>query len=348
MRDRFLRRFTDASWSPTRDELHAYLDALLAPGASHGGKESAAFLAVLATRPLCAETIVDFVDYVQRRSPVRALPGVSGAVNIVGTGGGRPTFNISTAAALVAAAAGATVVKSGSRAYTSESGSIDVLCALRIPLPGDPGELAAMVRDTGIGFASEAHGSPVLRRLAASIHPLPWRDVAGFVNTIGPLLSPYAAAGQVIGVARGAHFAAIALAARRLGARRTLLVHCSLGLDELCSFAPNRAEWIDVDSGPELASGPAGAGELGDLAGGDPARNAEIVTDILHGRLRGAARDTVVLNAGAALVVAGAAVTIADGASRAGDAIDSGAARACLARVAAWRAAAPRAEASGS
>src|ERR1041385_7163689 len=109
MRNGFLRQLTDASWTPGRDELHAYLDALLAPGSPNGGKEVAAFLAALSTRPLCVATVVDFVDYVRRRSPARVLPGVHGAVNIVGTGGGRPTFNISTAAALVAAASGATV-----------------------------------------------------------------------------------------------------------------------------------------------------------------------------------------------------------------------------------------------
>jgi len=347
MRNGFLRRFTDASWAPGRDELHAYLDALLASG-SPGGKEAAAFLAALSTRPLSVATVVDFVDYVQRRSPPRALPGVRGAVNIVGTGGGRSTFNISTAAALVAAAAGATVVKSGSRAYTSESGSIDVLRALNIPLPGHSDELAMMVRETGIGFASEAHGSPLLRRLAASIHPLPWRDVAGFVNTIGPLLSPYAVTGQVIGVARSEHFEVMSAAAHRLGARRTWLVHCSLGLDELCSFAPNRAEWIDADAAPHRGGWPSGAGELRELEGGDAARNAEIVTGILHGRLRGAARDTVVLNAAALLIVAGTAATIPGGMSQAADAIDSGAARARLERITRWYPHPPSADAGAS
>jgi len=197
----FLRRFTSGRWEPTEHEMHGFLDSLLAATGEIRSKSTIAFLVALAARPLTHATMVNFVSYVRRVSPRTAFAGVSSAVNIVGTGGGPSTFNISTAAAFVASAAGATVVKSGSRAYNSASGSMDVLRALGVTLPTDAVEAARMLARTGLSFVSESHSSPVLRRLVMSVLPLSFRDVGGFINTVGPFLCPYEVSGQVFGVA---------------------------------------------------------------------------------------------------------------------------------------------------
>jgi anthranilate phosphoribosyltransferase len=343
MSDGFLRRFLGGHWEPSEGELHAYLDSLLSQRPLTGSHEVVAFLAALSARPLVAPTVTNFVSYVRKSGPRRVIAGAERAVNIVGTGGGRTTFNISTAAAIVASAAGALVLKSGSRARAGASGSMDVLRELGILMPSNAGELAAMIGELGIGFVPEGHSPSVLQRLVLKVHPLPWRDVGLFVNTIGPLLCPYETAGQVIGVARRDQFDAFAGAIPTLERQPTLLVRSEAGLDELCSISGNRAAW--VHRGLELVDVPMerlgfATGDLRDLAGGDAVCNAAIVRSILSGKTAGPARDTVALNAGATLLVAGVVSTIAEGVARAVEAIDDGAAMATLERAACWRAAA--------
>lgn len=340
MTSAFLRKFLASRWEPTEEEFHQYLDYLLArPLSPTIGKETVALLAALSARPLSAPCVTHFVSYVRGRCPPSPLAGARQAVNIVGTGGGVATFNISTAAALVARAAGATVLKSGARAFSSESGSLDVLHELGIGTPRDASDLELMIRELGISFVSEAHSAPVLRRFVANVQPLSWRDIGGFVNTVGPLLAPYDCAAQLIGVARHDQFDTLAEAVRALGTRPTLLVHSYVGMDELCSFADNRAAWTHEESislSVPLEKLRFGRGELHDLAGGSPAQSAARVRGILSGLVHGAARDTVVLNAGALLLVAKIASSIEDGVERARLSLEDGSAARVLERVQRW------------
>ena len=336
----FLRTFLASRWEPTEEELHEYLEHLLSrPSSPALGKETVAFLAALSARPLSAPCVTHFVSYVRGRCPPKVLAGAERAVNIVGTGGGAATFNISTAAAFVARGAGAQVLKSGSRAFSSESGALNVLHELGVATPREVGELALMLHDLGISFVSEAHIAPVLRRFVASVQPLPWRDIGGFVNTVGPLLNPFECAAQLIGVARHDQFDSFAEAVRALSTRPTLLVHSYIGMDELCSFADNRAAWVHQAPAPlaiPLESLGFAKGGLQDLVGGSPAQSAARVKCVLSGALRGAAHDTVVLNAGTLLLVAGIATSVEDGVQRATQSIVDGSALRVLERAQRW------------
>jgi anthranilate phosphoribosyltransferase len=207
-------------------------------------------------------------------------------------------------------------------------------------MPRDGTELEQMLLATGLGFVPESHAAPVLRRIAASVYPLALRDVGGFVNTIGPLLCPYRVSGQVIGVSRRDDFDVLAEAILALDLRRTLLVRSTSGMDELCSVTTNRAEWIDGHRlSIDIATEDLGfvRGTWQDLAGADAAHNAEALRGIIGGTRVGPSRDTVVLNAGAALLVAGVASSIADGVRRAARAIESGQALSKLNLITAWR-----------
>jgi anthranilate phosphoribosyltransferase len=336
----FLRKFLASRWEPSGEEFHEYLEYLLSrPLSPTIGKETVALLAALSARPLSAPCVTHFVSYVRSRCPPMPLAGARQAVNIVGTGGGVATFNISTAAALVARAAGAVVLKSGSRAFSSESGALNVLHELGIATPREASGLELMIQELGISFVSEAHSAPVLRRLVANVQPLSWRDIGGFVNTVGPLLLPYDCAGQLVGVARHDQFDTLAEAVRALATRPTLLVHSYVGMDELCSFADNRAAWVHeqpVSLTVPLEKLRFGRGELHDLAGGPPAQSAARIRGVLSGRVHGAARETVALNAGVLLLVAEIASSIEDGVERARSSIEDGSAARILERVQRW------------
>jgi len=336
MSNAFLRQLISGASAPGAVEFHGFLDRIAQGGAV--GQEVAVFLAGLSAKPLSATSACNFVSYVHRVSPPGLLPGSEGAVNIVGTGGGISTFNISTAAAFVASAAGARVLKSGSTAYSSKCGSLEVLRALKVPVPAKAAMLADMVGELGIAFIPASHYAPLLRRMAALILPLAWRDVAGFINTIGPLLCPYQVAAQVIGVSRLEYLNVFTDAITRLALPKTLLVHADSGMDEFSSIATNHCRLIDGCvqrlSLPEQFGFAPGAAV--DLAGGDVTENVAILRAVLAGRHKGAARDTVVLNSAALLFVAGVASSFELGIQRSADAIDDGRALAQLELVAAW------------
>jgi anthranilate phosphoribosyltransferase len=333
----FLRQLISGTSAPGEAEFHGFLDRVMQGEAAK--LEVVAFLAGLSAKPLSAANVFNFASYVRRMSPPKLLPGSEDTVNIVGTGGGMTTFNISTAAAFVASAAGAKVLKSGSTAYSSQCGSLDVLRALEVPVPEDEAMLAAMVRELGIGFISASHYPVLLRRLAAMSLPLAFRDIAGFVNTVGPLLCPYQVSAQMIGVSRFEFLDVFADAVMRLMRTKTLLVRAGIGMDELCSFGANHCRLIDgsVRSFMLSAEGLGFAGgSPAQLAGGDVANNAAILREVLAGSRQGAARDTVVLNSAALLFIAGVTPDIKTGIRRAADAIDGGRALGQLERVIDW------------
>jgi anthranilate phosphoribosyltransferase len=255
--------------------------------------------------------------------PVR--PQRDDLVDTAGTGGdGARTFNVSTAAALVAAAAGAGVAKHGNRAVSSASGSADVLEALGFDLALPPTRIARSIDELGFGFLFAPTHHPAMRHAAAVRRELAARTV---FNVLGPLTNPAGARAQVVGVYAPELVSTIADVLARLGARRAFVVHGAGGIDELSPAGPNlvcevrdggvRGREIDpVDLGvprcrPE------------ELAGGSPQDNALTIRDVLAGA-PGAKREAVLLNAAGAVAAAGHAHDLAEGYALAREAVDSG------------------------
>ena len=256
-------------------------------------------------------------------------------LDTAGTGGGRPSFNVSTTAALIAAGAGCRVAKHGNRSATSRSGSADVLEALGARIDLEVDEVADCIEHTGFGFMfAPAHHAatrwvvPVRKELA----------VRTIFNFLGPLTNPAGAARQLIGVSDPAYLEVMAGALARLGARRALVVSSQDGMDELSTSAPSHV--VEVDGGGieryVLAPEDVGLDRASPTAitGGDPAHNARVARAIVEGE-RGPARDLAVLNAGAAIYVAGRVDSIEAGVRAAEGALDGGGAQDALERFAA-------------
>ena len=248
-------------------------------------------------------------------------------VDTCGTGGdGRGTFNVSTVAAIVAAAAGASVAKHGNRAVSSACGSADVLKELGVHIDLDAPRMSEVLRRAGISFLFAPKLHPAMSAVAGVRREL---GVRTMFNVLGPLTNPAFAKRQVLGVYAEHLVDLLGDVLLALGAVHAMVVHSRDGLDEISVSAPTRV--------CEIADGEARRYELAprdfdidlssidDLAGGDAAENARIARRILDGE-RGAKADIVAANAGAALYVAGAAATLRDGVALAREAIASGAA----------------------
>ncbi len=253
------------------------------------------------------------------------------AIDTCGTGGdGLHTFNISTTAAFVAAGAGVPVAKHGNRAASSRSGSFDVLQALGVEPDLAVDDAARVFERIGISFFYARRAHPAMRHLAPIREALRMRTV---MNCLGPLLNPLGVARQLVGVYDGALVETIAQALSALGAERALVVHGEDGLDELSTTAATQVARLEGGRvqvervEPEHYGLPRAA--LEQLRGGDAARNAEMLRGVLGGEA-GAPRDIVLLNAGAALWVAGAVDELGAGIAAARESIDTGAARAKL------------------
>jgi anthranilate phosphoribosyltransferase len=248
-------------------------------------------------------------------------------VDTAGTGGdGAGTFNISTAAALVAAAAGAGVAKHGNRAVSSQSGSADVLEALGFSLELPPAAIEDSIDRLGFGFLFAPTHHPAMRHAAPVRRQLAARTV---FNVLGPLTNPAGARAQVVGVYSPDLVPTIADVLARLGARRAFVVHGADGIDELSPAGPNlvcevvdgevhRREIDPLDFGVPRC-------DPADLVGGTPAQNAAMIREVFAG-VPGPRREAVLLNAGGAIAAAGRADDLAEGYAIAGDAVDSGAA----------------------
>lgn len=293
-----------------RDEARAAMGAVMDGEAT--AAQLAALLVALRMRGETVEELAGFAEAMRERAlRVDAPPGT---VDTCGTGGDRSgTFNISTAAALVVAAAGVPVAKHGNRAVTSASGSANVLEALGVRTDHDAGSAAVSLRSLGFAFLFAPGFHPAMR------HAGPTRREIGIrtaFNLLGPLTNPAGARRQLVGVGDPAAAPRLAAVLRALGAERALVVY-GQGLDELPldgsgvihDVTPAGIEVSSVDPGA-LGLAPAGIGALG---GGSPLENARLVEGVLAGAERGPRRDVVVLNAGAAFVAAGRAVTLADG-----------------------------------
>lgn len=257
----------------------------------------------------------------ERMVRVSAPPG---AIDTCGTGGdGAGTYNISTAAALVVAACGVPVAKHGNRGLSSRSGSSDVLQALGVDIDVPVPIIEEAIRVAGIGFMMAPRHHGAMRHVAGPRAELATRTI---FNLLGPLANPAGVKRQLVGVFARHWVEPIARVLGQLGAERVWVVHGSDGLDELTTTGPSFvAEWDGnqvrtFEVVPEMAGLP--RARLEDLKGGDAAHNAEAIRAVLAG-VRGPFRDAVVLAAAGALVVAGRALDLAEGARLAAEAIDS-------------------------
>jgi anthranilate phosphoribosyltransferase len=247
-------------------------------------------------------------------------------LDTAGTGGGRRTFNVSTTAALIAAAAGCFVAKHGNRSATGLSGSADLLEALGARIDLDPRSVALCIDEVGFGFMFAPAHHPATRYVIPVRRQLAVRTTFNF---LGPLTNPAGATRQLLGVYDPAHLSKLAGALALLGTRHALLVCGEDGVDELSISAPSQVIEVRGGSISEYTVAPEEVGlarhspEL--VPGGDPAFNAAVTRAIFAGET-GAARDLAVLNAGAAIYAGGGAVSLQAGVNVAQEAIDSGAA----------------------
>eukprot|EP00172_Hildenbrandia_rubra_P001182 Plantae.Rhodophyta-Hildenbrandia_rubra.ctg17393.p1 GENE.Plantae.Rhodophyta-Hildenbrandia_rubra.ctg17393~~Plantae.Rhodophyta-Hildenbrandia_rubra.ctg17393.p1 ORF type:complete len:377 (-),score=70.60 Plantae.Rhodophyta-Hildenbrandia_rubra.ctg17393:1539-2669(-) len=285
--------------------------------------EVAAFLALLAAK---GETVVEIsaiASYMRSRMiPVKANGKV---LEIVGTGGdGADTVNISTAASIVAAAAGCIVGKHGNRSGSSKCGSADVLEELGINLELSPEEVTECIDEAGIGFMYAPNHHPCLKRVARVRKALKIRTV---FNTMGPLLNPAAAEYGIIGVFPEKYLDVFANVLSRLGMKRALVVHTE-GLDELSNTGVASIVEIGGRLKEVRALDPTSIGiqrcELAELKGGDAGENARILREILAGNSTRALREAVALNAGAGCYIYGLEPSIEAGVDRAKRVIESG------------------------
>ncbi len=283
-----------------------------------------AVMAALATK---GETFSELAGAARamRRKATRIQTNADVVVDTCGTGGDSlNTFNISTTAAFVVAGCGVTVAKHGNRSVSSKCGSADLLEALGVNLEIGPEVVEEAVREMGIGFlfAPKFHGA--MRHAAKARKELGVRSI---FNMLGPLTNPAGANCQLIGVYSPTLTEMFAQALKLLGARRALVVHGHEGLDEISVCASTRISELNngtirtFDVTPEQLVGR--RSEQGDMSGGNPVENAVITRKVLEGT-KGPKRDVVVVNAGAALVVAGIADDFAGGIRMAREAIDEG------------------------
>jgi len=296
--------------------------------------EAAALLAALSTTMPDPDTVVTFLASLEER---RQASGISfpGAANIVGTGGGPGTFNISTAAAFVAAAMGVRVVKTGSRANSSKVGSINLLDRLGIPLTRSYEETGERLDEFGIAFAGYFVYPVELTRLARTVLPLDMRAVGRFVNTVGPFLAAIPVSAQITGVSDPAHLPTMRRLAAGQQGKRVWLCSNELGADELLSCTTN--QMYDTDSG-EFVIRPQelglGGGELSDLRGAP--QDDQVITHfqaLLAGHAPHPAVATVCLNAAAPAVAAGTVPNLVTGVRDARAAVHEGAAAELVARM---------------
>ncbi len=305
------------------------------------------FLTAFAQKGETPDEIAAFARALRDKSvspPLNAETRAREILDIVGTGGDRlGTFNISTAAAIICAAAGVTVAKHGNRAVTSQAGSADVLEALGIRIDLSPTEAARSLREHNFAFFFAPNYHPAFKNISPARKLCAERGQRTIFNLLGPLLNPVRPSAMLVGVPRPELCEPLAQVLQSLGVRRAMVV-CgkvsgvgfldelsTLGENTIAEFYQERGFTVSTTLPEQFRLQPA---TLADLLGSDKTANAEIVRRILRGDERGPKRDTVLLNAAAAFFVAGKTKSLTEGWDLAAETIDSGRANAKLAEIA--------------
>ncbi|MCZ7661494.1 MAG: anthranilate phosphoribosyltransferase [Thermoleophilia bacterium] len=310
-----------------RDTASEVLELIM--GGQVGDTQTAAFLMGLRVKGETAEEIVGLAATMRRLAEPVEVGGDGPLVDVVGTGGDRlGTFNISTTAAFVVAGAGARVAKHGNRGATSRSGSADLLEALGVRIDLPPAAVARCIEEVGIGFMFAPLHHKAMRHVVPVRRDLGVRTVFNF---LGPLTNPAGACRQLTGVSAPEYVEVLARALALMGCEHAFLVHGQEGMDELSVVGPTTVvEVAGGRAGTPYVVEPETFGlrrwPLSKLTGGDARQNAAIALNVLKGEA-GAPLEVVLLNAGAALHVAGKAESVQEGVERARESIESGRAR---------------------
>lgn len=291
---------------------------------------TASLLTALRLRGESVSEIVGFARAMRRFAETVKAP--EDVVDTCGTGGdAKGTINVSTMAAFVARGAGVKIAKHGNRAATSRSGSADVLEALGAHIELGPEGVSECIAASGLGFMFARTHHPAMKFVAPVRAELPFRTI---FNLLGPLTNPAGAKRQLIGVFDGGYVRPMAEALRELGAEKALVVHGTDGLDEITVAAPTLVAEVNGHGIEEYEISPEDFGlsrhPSDGLLGGDAHLNARILRDVLSGDERGPARDITLINAGAAIYVAGNSDSIKEGVQLAERSIESGAAQDAL------------------
>ncbi|WP_181701818.1 anthranilate phosphoribosyltransferase [Chthonobacter albigriseus] len=314
----------------TREEASAAFDVMMSGEATPA--QIGGFLMALRVR---GETVNEIAGAVETmRAKMLRVPGAEDAMDIVGTGGdGSGSLNISTATAFVVAGAGVKVAKHGNRALSSKSGAADVLMALGVKVDLEPEAIAGCIRDAGVGFMFAPAHHAAMKHVGPSRVELGTRTI---FNLLGPLSNPAGVKRQLVGVFSNQWVEPVARVLQALGSEAAWVVHGSDGMDEMTTSGPTHVARLEggeittFEVTPEEAGLPRHPADA--VKGGLAEENAAALRALLDGA-PGAYRDTVLLNAAAALIIAGRAATLKDGVALAAASVDEGRAADTLARL---------------
>ena len=325
----YIRRVTEGE-DLTTEEAREAASAVF-EGAT--GAQIGALLAALRAK---GETEAEIAGFAQgMRDAARTIRPTRGPlVDTCGTGGDDyDTINVSTTSAIVAAGAGAAVAKHGNYSVSSSSGSADVLEVAGVNVEAEPNAVERAIEDEGIGFMLAPVFHPAMKAVIGPRKELGMRTV---FNVLGPLTNPAGADAQVVGVYDPDLVPVLARSLARMPVERALVVHGS-GIDEIALHDATTVAEVDGEQVSEYTFTPSDAGldpaPVSAVAGGTPEENAEDLRGIVSGDVTGPKRDIILLNAGAAVYVAGLADSVEEGVEMAGNAVDSGAAEAKLDRL---------------
>ena len=312
------------------DEARAAFDDMLSGEVTPS--QMGGFLMALRVRGETVEEITGAVTAM--RAKMLRVNAPESAIDIVGTGGdGHGSYNVSTVSALIVAGCGVPVAKHGNRAASSRSGASDVLTALGVKIGISADAVAACIREAHVGFMMAQTHHAAMRHVGATRVELGTRTI---FNILGPLSNPAGVKRQLLGVFSREWLVSMAETLRTLGSERVWLVHGSDGLDEITTTGVTHVVELKDGNIHAFDITPEDAGvqraKLADLKGGDPSHNAAALTAVLDGA-HGPYRDIAILNSAAALIVAGKAANLKEGAALAAQSIDEGRARAALARL---------------
>jgi anthranilate phosphoribosyltransferase len=330
-----LHRLVFHRQSLSREESRSVMSEILSGHCSDA--QISALLVALSMKGESVEEIVGFAEAIREAATPIKLPtesvldasgtGRDALVDTCGTGGDTSgTFNISTATAFVVAGARVRVAKHGNRSVTSKCGSADVMEALGVKIELSAAQITACLEQVGIAFLFAPRMHSAMQQVQTARRELKLRTV---FNLLGPLTNPARATSQVVGVYSADLVEKLAEALGLLGLQRALVVHGNDGLDEITISGPTRIAELREGQVRSYVVAPEKFGmkraSLAEIAGGDAARNADLIRDVLAGK-HSPRRDIVLLNAAAALVAAGKAENLTDAVPIARSAIDSGAA----------------------